>query len=114
MTDNKPFVAWAATRRGLADAIGEIDAVLPGSVVTRRMSCGKTNCACHTDPDRRHGPYHQWTRTVDGKTVTRYLTQDQLDRWQPWFDNTRRLRELIANLETASVHAIEDAEGWAT
>jgi hypothetical protein len=55
-------------------------------------------------------PYIQWTRTVDGKTVTRYLTQDQLARYQEWFDNARRLREIVAMLEIASLHAVEQSE----
>lgn len=39
---------------------------------------------------------------VNGKTVTRILTDDQLVGYQPWFDNQYRLRELIAELETLS------------
>ena len=102
--DRKP---WAATRRGLADELGKIDGVLPGSVVVRRMRCGKPGCACTGDPPALHGPYLQWTRTVDGRTVTRYLSAEELDRYQPWFDNARYLRELVAKLEIASVHALE-------
>ena len=56
-----------------------------------------------------HGPYHQWTRKISGKTVTRILSDDQLDDYQPWFDNHRRLRELIAELETLTL-AIADAD----
>ncbi|MFN2503622.1 MAG: DUF6788 family protein [Acidimicrobiales bacterium] len=102
--DRRP---WAATRRGLADELGKIDGVLPGSVVVRRMRCGKPGCACKGDPPALHGPYIQWTRTVDGKTVTRFLSQEQLARYQPWFDNARRLKELVAKLEIASVQALE-------
>jgi hypothetical protein len=102
--DKRP---WAATRRGLADELGKIDGVLPGSVVVRRMRCGKPGCACKGDPPALHGPYIQWTRTVHGKTVTRFLSEDQLARYQSWFDNARRLKELIAKLEIASVHALE-------
>jgi len=51
----------------LAAALADIDGVLPGSVVTRHMRCGKATCACKTDPTALHGPYIQWTRTVDGK-----------------------------------------------
>ena len=102
--DKKP---WAATRRGLADAIGQIDGLLPGSVTTRHMRCGKPGCACNTDPPTLHGPYIQWTRSIDGKTVTRYLSDDELARYQSWFDNARRLKELVAKLEIASVHAFE-------
>ena len=107
-----PPLPWAATRRALAAALGEIDGALPGSVVVRRMRCGKATCACQTDPNARHGPYIQWTRTRDGKTVTRYLSQDQLERYQGWFDNARRLKELVVKLEIASLHAVEAAEGW--
>jgi hypothetical protein len=111
--DNSPL-AWAATRHALAAALAEIDAALPGSVVVRRMRCGKSACACRTDPDARHGPYVQWTRTVDGKTVTRYLNPEQHDRYQELFDNARRLKDLVAKLEIATVHAVEQAEGWST
>jgi hypothetical protein len=102
--DNRP---WAATRKGLARQLGQIDGVLPGSVVLRHMPCGKPGCACKAEPPELHGPYIQWTRTVDAKTVTRYLTPEQVDRYQPWFDNARRLKELLAKLEIASVHALE-------
>jgi len=98
---------WAATRRGLAEELGRIDGVLPGSVVVRRMRCGKAACACKGDPPALHGPYIQWTRTVDGKTVTRFLSEEQLARYQPWFDNARRVKELVAMMEVTSVHAFE-------
>src|SRR3954447_4226948 len=102
--DTRP---WAATRRGLAAQLAHIDGALPGSVVVRHMRCGKRGCACKADPPALHGPYIQWTRSVEGKTVTRFLSQDQLARYQSWFDNARRLKELIAKLEIASVHALE-------
>ena len=104
--DKRP---WAATRQGLAEELAKIDGVLPGSVVVRRMRCGKAGCACKGDPPALHGPYTQWTRTVAGKTVTRFLSEDELARYQPWFDNARRLKELVAKLEIVSVHAF-DAE----
>ena len=65
-----------------------------------------------SDPPTLHGPYIQWTRTVAGKTVTKFLTAQQLDRYQTWFDNARRLRELVSKLEAASLLAMETAEGW--
>ena len=56
-----------------------------------------------------HGPYIQWTRTVDGKTVSRYLTTEQLEAYMPWFDNAKRLRELLSELEAISVREVESA-----
>ena len=114
MLDKETHMPWEATRRALAGELAAIDGVLPGSVVLRQMRCGKPGCACKHDPPTLHGPYIQWTRTVDGKTVTRYLTQDQLGRYQQWFDNARRLREIVAKLEIASLHAVEQFEAAST
>ena len=110
MADSTP--AFGATRRALAEALADIDGVLPGSVVVRHMRCGKSGCACHGDPPALHGPYIQWTRTVGGRTVTRLLNEEQLARYQPWFDNARRLKDLVAKLEAASLAAVDEAEGW--
>ena len=104
---------FAATRKALAEALAEIDGLLPGSVVVRQVRCGKPNCACKADPPRLHGPYTQWTRTVGGKTVTKILTNEQLARYQPWFDNSRRLKDLVAKLEIVSLQAVKTADEMA-
>lgn len=104
MVTNEPF---AATRRALTDQLSAIDGVLPGSLVTRLMRCGHQGCACRADPPTLHGPYIQWSRSVGGKTVTRYLSGEELERYQEWFDNARQLKEIVAQLEIASIHALE-------
>jgi hypothetical protein len=53
-----------------------------------------------------------WTRKVAGKTQTRRLTTQQADRYRPWFENNRRLRELISELEALLLKTAQDAEGW--
>ena len=93
-------------------AIAATGMVLPGSITQRRTRCGRRNCGCHADPPRLHGPYHQWTRKKDGKTATRILTDDQLADYQPWFDNHRRLRELITELEALSLEIAEADPRW--
>lgn len=99
-------------RRQLAHQIAQIDAALPGSLVIRSTRCGKPGCRCKADPPQLHGPYIQWTRKIDGRTRTRLLTPEQLARYQPWFENAQRIRQLLAELETLSLQAAEDAEGW--
>ena len=74
--------------------------------------CGRANCRCHADPPRLHGPYHQWTRKKDGKTATRILTDDQLADYGSWFDNHRRLREPITELENLSLAIAEADPRW--
>lgn len=95
----------------LADDLAGSGYALPGSLASRYMRCGKTNCRCKAEPPVLHGPYLHWTRTVAGKTVTRTLTPEQAERYQPWFDNARRLRKLLTDLEAQSLQAFLDAEG---
>lgn len=101
-----------SARRDLCDQLAQIDGALPGSIVERYQRCGKAACRCKADPPQLHGPYIQWTRKVAGKTVTRRLSREQYQRYQPWFDNHRRLRELTSELEALSLRTAETAEGW--
>lgn len=106
----EPTAAERHTQTTIAQRLAEIGFALPGTLIERRMSCGKASCRCQADPPRLHGPYHQWTRTVDGKTVTRNLTDEQIERYSDWFDNTRQIRALIDELQTLSLHIFERAE----
>ncbi len=85
---------------------------LPGSLVVRHNRCANRDCRCRADPPQPHGPYPAWTRKVDGTTVTRSLDPDQVARYQPWFDNARRLRDLVAQLHRLAVKQAETTEGW--
>jgi hypothetical protein len=99
-------------KREILTEIAKLDFCLPGSLVERTTRCGTPTCRCHNDPDRRHGPYPSWIRKVGAKTVTHTLTATQAERYRAWFDNTRRLRTLVDELEALSVQVINDAEGW--
>ena len=85
---------------------------LPGTIASRMTRCGPQGCRCHADPPQLHGPYRQWTRKKNGKTATRILTEDQAADYQPWFDNHRRLRELITELEELSLAIAEGDPRW--
>jgi hypothetical protein len=104
-----PTRAQRARAARIAAELGSLGFALPGTLADRMTRCGHASCRCHADPPVLHGPYHQWTRKIGGKTVTRILTDDQLADYQPWFDNQRKLRALIAELETLS-QVIADAD----
>ena len=93
-------------------AIASTGMILPGSITQRRIHCGHRNCACHADPPRLHGPYWQWTRKLAGKTTGRWLSPGQQHDYQPWIDNDRRLRELLARLEALGTAAFEADPRW--
>ncbi len=85
---------------------------MPGSLTDRAIRCGKPACRCAREPRRLHGPYHQWTRKIDGKTVTINLTDEQAARYAPWFTNAQALRKLISDLEELTLRIASNAEGW--
>ena len=104
-------VGSAAIERRRAKITAEIAALglpLPGSLVERRTRCGNTGCKCHGDPPQLHGPYLTWTRKVDNKTVTRTLDSTQADTLRPLLDNSRRLRELVTELEALALKQVKD------
>lgn len=91
--------------RELLKEITEIGFIRTGSVASRYNYCGKTNCRCHGDPPRPHGPYWQWTAKVDGKTVNRRLSDREVELYQEWIGNDRRLRALIDELRAVAEEA---------
>ena len=102
----------AAQQRRIAKALSEIGFALPGSLTVRAYRCGKANCRCKGEPPQLHGPYAFWTRKVNGKTVTRILSEDQLVEYQPLFDNARKLRALVTDLQelTLQLQLVEPAD----
>lgn len=107
----RPNAGQRRAQANIAASLGAIGFALPGSLVVRNTACGKSGCRCGADPPVLHGPYLTWTRAVSGKTVTRKITPDQQDRYQSWFDNARKLHQLVTDLETLSLAAFERAEG---
>jgi hypothetical protein len=96
----------------IAARLADLTYALPGTLADRMTRCGHPGCRCHADPPQLHGPYHQWTRKKNGRTATRILSEDQLTDYGPWFDNHKRLRELITELETLSLDIAEADPRW--
>jgi len=82
---------------------------LPGTLTLRHTRCGRAGCRCGADPPLLHGPYWSWTRKVNNKTQTRYLSDEEVDDYQAFFDNAKRLRALLAEIEALSLSVIEGA-----
>jgi hypothetical protein len=95
----------------IAAELAGLGLALPGSLIQRRVRCGRATCRCHDDPPELHGPYWQWTRKQAGKTVSRLVPDDQVDDYRQWLDNHRRLRELVAELEDLTLTIADQATG---
>ena len=92
--------------------LSSLDLCLPGTMTVRTGVCGKSACVCRGRPPRLHGPFRSWTRKVAGKTVTRYLSEEQLHDYQRFFDDHRRLKELVHELEELSLSIVESDPRW--
>jgi hypothetical protein len=99
----------AALTRITAELAAAAGPALPGTLTVRAYACGKPGCRCHADPPRLHGPYAEWTRKIAGKTITRRLTPAELAEYQPLFDNARKLRALLAELQDLTLQIIEES-----
>lgn len=77
-----------------------------GTVLARRMKCGKPKCPCQSDPNKRHGPYYEWTYKENGKTVNVRLTAESAPLFQEAGRQYRQLKAILARLEKLSRQAI--------
>ena len=103
----EPSPAQRAARDRIAAQLAQAGFALPGTLTVRAYACGKPGCRCHADPPRLHGPYAEWTRKIGGKTITRRLTPRQLAEYQPLFDNAKKLRALLSELQDLTLQIIE-------
>jgi hypothetical protein len=97
----------AAAARRITTELADLGPTLPGTITRRETRCGHTNCRCHADPPQLHGPYWWWTRSVNGKTVTRMLSDDLYDDYRPLFEAQRRARTLLTELEALGLSALQ-------
>jgi len=107
-----PLQDVKSRHRQIMAEISKIGLCLPGSLVERTTRCGSPSCRCHADPSKLHGPYPTWIRREGGKTVTRTLSPEQAERYKPLFENSRRLKQLVAELEALSAQVVSHTEGW--
>jgi hypothetical protein len=101
------LAAYQRSYRELAERVAEIGFIAAGTLTHRHTRCGKPGCRCGADPPQPHGPYHQWTGKINGKTVTRRLTAAEADLYQEWITNDRKLRALITEMREVAAHATE-------
>ena len=87
--------------------IAEIGIVAAGSVTRRYTRCTSVGCRCNADPPTPHGPYWQWTAKVNGKTVTKRLTDREAQLYQEWIGNDRRIKTLLNQIRKVDAKATE-------
>jgi len=93
--------------RQLAAQLAQTGYVVQGTVVRKRLKCGKPQCACHRDPARGHGPYAYWTSKVGGRTVSRKLSDEEATLYEQWIQNRRQLDQILRQMRELSKKVAE-------
>jgi hypothetical protein len=102
-----PLLArYARQYRGVKDALRTLGYFCKGTVMSRTFRCGRATCPCHRDPERRHGPYFEWTYKVAGKTVFHRLNPQEARIYREGAAEYRRLKALLHRLESVSRRAL--------
>lgn len=91
----------------LHEQIATFEYVCSGTLMRRRLACGKANCCCKKDPALRHGPYYGWTRRYQGRLICQWLSKDQARIIERAIKNYRRVLKILRLWEKETVRAIE-------
>jgi hypothetical protein len=88
--------------RELKRGLSQIEYFCKGTVLKRMMKCGKAQCACASDPAKRHGPYSEVTYKDHGKTVNVKLTPESAPLYKAAVQQYHQLKTLLHRLEKLS------------
>jgi hypothetical protein len=80
----------------------QVEYFCKGTVLKRMMKCGKTRCACASDPSKRHGPYFELTYKANGKTVNVKLSPEAAPLYTAAAKQYRKLKTLLNRLDKLS------------
>ena len=90
----------------LKHELARLDYFCKGTLLKRMMKCGKKQCACQSDPAKRHGPYFECTFKLDNKTVNVRLPAQAAPLYRNAILQFRKLRILLDRLERHSRSAL--------
>lgn len=103
-TDASQELAEAtAEYKELAARIAGLGLIHHGSVVHRHAA--STDATGDAEKKAGRSPFYQWSSKVNGKTVTRTLSEDEAKLYREWIENDRELRQIVKDMRTASERA---------
>lgn len=97
---------YANQYRVLKDALATLGYFCKGTVTSRTFKCGRASCACSRDPERRHGPYFEWTYKAAGKTVYHRLSPQEARIYKAGAVEYRKLKSLLRRMENVARRAL--------
>lgn len=107
--DDRPRTVQECERRHrqLLRELTSVGFIWTGTLQRRRLTCGKAQCACHRDPDARHGPYYYWTTKKEGKTVSRKVSEQEAQILERWIENRRSVEDILKRMNQVAQRALD-------
>ena len=96
------------TRKTLFSKIQRVAATaVQGGLSETTRTCGNPACACHQDPDRRHGPHLYLTfRASDGRSSALYVPREHEPRVRKAVQAWAQLWETIVEISHGNREAL--------
>lgn len=70
--------------------------VLPGTLRTVYLRCGKKNCRCQEGDEKKwHGPYLFWDRKEEGRLSSRSVSGTSIKIIRGWINNRKILERIV-------------------
>lgn len=81
--------------------------VCSGTLLRRSLVCGKGNCRCKAQKPSLHGPYYYWSRRLEGRQVSKVLSQGQAKIVEQAIKNYKKALQLLRQWEARTIKAID-------
>lgn len=90
----------------LKQELARLEYFAKGTLLARMVKCGKPRCACVSKPEKRHGPYYEWTYKADGKTVNVRIPPEAASLYQAAAKQYQKLKTTLNRMEKTSRQAL--------
>lgn len=87
----------------LQKAVGSLGPICQGTILRRVITRKRGGNAGGT---RRYGPYYQWTRKEEGRTVNLNLSPPRASAYAAAIRNEQRMERLLRQLRTVSLEIL--------
>ena len=82
-------------KKQILQTISELGVFRQGSLSPRYRKCGKPYCHCAKEGSKGHGPLWMVTRAVEGKTVSKAIPPERVEKTFEQIETFHRFQDLI-------------------
>jgi hypothetical protein len=87
--------------------LNDLGLMLPGGISEQWYTCKKKGCKCmRKDKPEKHGPYHQLSFSISGKSSTMTIKPENLKEAKRFLENHKLFKKLNLELLQANVELI--------